>query len=388
MCSVATLAFSTAHASLTFDSTNTGSPAGQLQTGTGNPPVYVYGFQYYVGSSTDTVSDISFELNAQNGRAEDLVFGTVWNYSSGTMIQVATSTNSYNGLSFNGSLTNPSPAHFTFSPPVALQANGTYFVAIQPTNTSPQATHFVLYGNTDKELMPSNDFASCSKYSGTDLKITGSLAYIDSTGNVGWKSCGSLVGATVSGQASPLGIVKPETIARARAQAQYTQPIVVGHALSSNGQASAGYNDHSSTGVDTSVPANQTPGLTNENPNSTDYQLAVPCDGPSQFAKNADGSAKTVNGHAYVSCDFVAFMAQVQHIINALIVFGVFVALGGFIYAGYLFINGKESDRKKGYDILPKVFGGFIIMLSAWFIVQQIINWLGSNVAGFTTLIK
>ena len=56
-----------------------------------------------------------------------------------------------------------------------------------------------------------------------------------------------------------------------------------------------------------------------------------------------------------------------------------FAAILLFTYAGYLFLTGKEGDRKKAYDVFPKVFWGFIIMLTAWFVVYQILNWLTGN---------
>jgi Na+-driven multidrug efflux pump len=79
-------------------------------------------------------------------------------------------------------------------------------------------------------------------------------------------------------------------------------------------------------------------------------------------------------------------MMQAQKLINIAMVAGVFVAIGSFCYMGYLFMNGKEDDRKKGIEIFPKIFIGFIIMLSAWFIVYQLLDWLTGN-SGFKTLL-
>jgi hypothetical protein len=69
-----------------------------------------------------------------------------------------------------------------------------------------------------------------------------------------------------------------------------------------------------------------------------------------------------------------------------MMVLGVFAAIILFTYAGYLMMTGKDSDRNKAKDIFPKIFIGFVIMLSAWFIVYQILDWLTGNGA-FTKLL-
>jgi hypothetical protein len=61
-----------------------------------------------------------------------------------------------------------------------------------------------------------------------------------------------------------------------------------------------------------------------------------------------------------------------------MIVIGVIAAFGSFCYIGYLYITGTQENIKKAKSIFPKIFFGFIIMLSAWFIVYQILTWLGS----------
>lgn len=104
----------------------------------------------------------------------------------------------------------------------------------------------------------------------------------------------------------------------------------------------------------------------NNDPASSDFRLVV-CDGPED-------------------CDFNAVIEQVQVIINAMVVFGVMAAVIGMTYAGYLYLTGKESNINKAKDIFPKMFWGFIFMLSAWFIVIQILKWLTGD-SGFTALL-
>ena len=78
----------------------------------------------------------------------------------------------------------------------------------------------------------------------------------------------------------------------------------------------------------------------------------------------------------YRPCNFNGLMIQVQFIINTMLVVGVIAALGGFSYAGYLYMTGSQGNLKKAHSIFPKVFWGFVIMLTGWFVVHQILVWL------------
>ena len=105
----------------------------------------------------------------------------------------------------------------------------------------------------------------------------------------------------------------------------------------------------------------------NEDITSSNFSLIV-CDGPAL--------PSTIQAPAnYRPCNFAAAMQEVQHIINIFIIFGVVAAIIGFCYAGFLYIaRGSEpSARSEANDIFKKVFIGFIIMLTAWFIVYQIL---------------
>lgn len=121
----------------------------------------------------------------------------------------------------------------------------------------------------------------------------------------------------------------------------------------------------------------------NEDPTKSAFKIVV-CDGPDNPAINKPvtvygNDGKPSGTRPYVVCDFNGAMITVQHLINIAMVLGVLAAIVLFTYAGFLLITGKEGDRKKAYEIFPKVFWGFIIMLSAWFIVYQLLSWLTGN---------
>jgi len=123
---------------------------------------------------------------------------------------------------------------------------------------------------------------------------------------------------------------------------------------------------------------------------SEDFKFVV-CDGPD--LKRLPAGEKvliTLNGKQievtndnipsnYIPCDFNGLILTVQHLIDIAIVFGVLVALGSFCYIGYLYITGTQANRAKAKSIFPKIFFGFIIMLASWFIVYQLLTWLGAS---------
>ncbi len=113
--------------------------------------------------------------------------------------------------------------------------------------------------------------------------------------------------------------------------------------------------------------ANEQP---NEDITSSNFNLVV-CDGPALPA-----SMKAPDN--YRVCDLKAVMKEIQHIMNILIIFGVVVAIGGFSYSGFLYIyHGSEPKaRSEASGVFKKVFWGFIVMLTAWFIVYQILSWI------------
>jgi hypothetical protein len=112
-------------------------------------------------------------------------------------------------------------------------------------------------------------------------------------------------------------------------------------------------------------------------PTKSTFKIVV-CDGPA--------GANTAKDPKYVPCDFNGIMLQVQHLINIMMVLGVFASIAAFSWAGWLYISGVPANKTKAHAIFPKIFTGFIIMLSAWFIVYQILSWLTDN-AAFKTLL-
>jgi len=115
----------------------------------------------------------------------------------------------------------------------------------------------------------------------------------------------------------------------------------------------------------------QTQPTDNVNLNDSNLKI-ITCDGPA--------GANTNNDPKYVNCDFNGLMQQAQHLIDIAIVFGVVVAIGLFSYAGYMYISagmrGDSNAHSTALNIFRKTGIGFIIMLSAWFIVYQVIIWL------------
>ncbi|MCX6719388.1 MAG: hypothetical protein NTZ38_03385 [Candidatus Taylorbacteria bacterium] len=107
-------------------------------------------------------------------------------------------------------------------------------------------------------------------------------------------------------------------------------------------------------------------------PFSKDFKLSV-CDGPTLPA-NYVGKPNN-----YVPCDFNGAMKQAQALIDAMIIIGVLFSIASFSYAGLLYISGQPGRITQANVIFQKVGIGFIIMISAWFIVYQLIDWLVGN---------
>lgn len=118
-------------------------------------------------------------------------------------------------------------------------------------------------------------------------------------------------------------------------------------------------------------------------PTSSSFRIVV-CDGPTLPPSLMAEATK--GGKRYQPCDFKGLMLQVQHLINIMMVLGVFASIGAFSWAGWLYISGVPANKSKAHAIFPKIFTGFIIMLSSWFIVYQILSWLTDN-SGFKVLL-
>lgn len=120
------------------------------------------------------------------------------------------------------------------------------------------------------------------------------------------------------------------------------------------------------------------------------FKLLI-CDGPEELKHYNPATNKIEEGFTnddFIPCDFRGLMMQLQHFINIAMVLGVLVALGGLLWAGALYISGAPEKIKQAHKIFPSIFWGFIIMLSAWFIVYQILEWLtGPNAKSFGVLL-
>ncbi|MEK7501695.1 MAG: pilin [Patescibacteria group bacterium] len=115
--------------------------------------------------------------------------------------------------------------------------------------------------------------------------------------------------------------------------------------------------------------------MANLNPFSPDFQLSV-CDGPKDLPGIDPNKI----------CDFKGLMTQAQFLINAMIMLGVLAAIVSLSYGGYLYITGEEGKIKQAKEIFRKTGWGFVMMLTAWFIVFQLLDWLAGN-EGVKTLL-
>ena len=118
------------------------------------------------------------------------------------------------------------------------------------------------------------------------------------------------------------------------------------------------------------------------NINSPQFRLLI-CDGPAELIHYNPESRAIEPGYTnkdFIPCDFQGLMMQIQHLINIAMTLAILLAISGLIYAGYLYATGTPANISKAHEIFPSLAKGFIIMLSAWFIVYQILSWLtGTN---------
>lgn len=104
------------------------------------------------------------------------------------------------------------------------------------------------------------------------------------------------------------------------------------------------------------------------NPKSSlDYSGWVQCDGVVD-TKNEPGRKTT--------CNFENLIVMVNHLINWLFAISIPIIVGLFAYAGFKLMTGSESALKEGKAMLLNAGKGFIIMLTAWFIVTTLLSWI------------
>jgi hypothetical protein len=99
----------------------------------------------------------------------------------------------------------------------------------------------------------------------------------------------------------------------------------------------------------------------------SEYQGIVPCG----HTKTDANGVSTYTDHP---CGFNDIITLVKNIINFLIYAGLILSGLTFIYVGWLYLSagGNSGKITQAKDILWKVIWGFIIMCSAWLIVQTI----------------
>lgn len=108
----------------------------------------------------------------------------------------------------------------------------------------------------------------------------------------------------------------------------------------------------------------------NVNISDSNFKLVV-CDRPA----GAPGAT------ADNTCDYNGLIRTVQHFINVAMVLGVFAAIVGFTYGGFLYISGNEGKINRAKEMFRKIGIGFVLMLTGWFIVYQILVWLARDSA-------
>lgn len=92
----------------------------------------------------------------------------------------------------------------------------------------------------------------------------------------------------------------------------------------------------------------------------------VQCDGV--LSKNEPNRQKI--------CNFAALVNGVKYIINWAFALTIPVIIGLLAWAGLLHMSGKEDKIKKSYKIMQNAVVGFIIVLTAWFIVTTLLKWV------------
>jgi hypothetical protein len=79
------------------------------------------------------------------------------------------------------------------------------------------------------------------------------------------------------------------------------------------------------------------------------------------------------------NCDFGDFMATVQNIMEALIALAIAFTVVTFAYAGWTYMTsaGDQSKIQKAHSMFTKTVIGFLVVLTAFLIVEMIVNLLG-----------
>lgn len=109
-----------------------------------------------------------------------------------------------------------------------------------------------------------------------------------------------------------------------------------------------------------------------------DYSGFVKCDGVTR-ASETDRQTK---------CDFAALMDTVIKAINWMFYITIPIATALFAYAGVLYMTGQPKYITTAKSIFTTAATGFIIMISAWFLVRQFVTWFVKDPTATTFLGK
>jgi len=107
------------------------------------------------------------------------------------------------------------------------------------------------------------------------------------------------------------------------------------------------------------------------------------------FAQSSGGSVEPgLVPCAGADCTFDDLLKLVNKVIDFLIRIAIPIAMILFAYAGFLYVTaaGNTSQINKAHNVFKDVFIGFLIVLSAWLIVNTIVEPLISD--DFSTLLE
>ena len=120
-------------------------------------------------------------------------------------------------------------------------------------------------------------------------------------------------------------------------------------------------------------------GSSNSNSNSSSNQLQlVPCGYGAFNAGDTSGSATDQNS---TGCQACSLAQLVQNIINFIIGLSIPVAAALFAWAGILYFTsaGDTRKRQQAKDIFKNAFIGFIIIITAWLVINTLLNVIFSQ---------